>query len=57
MALLFAAQVANTSITGSVEQLLHAMHALEIKLGPDVLAKLNQIFPGPGAPAPEAYAW
>jgi aryl-alcohol dehydrogenase-like predicted oxidoreductase len=39
------------------EQLLHAMHALEIKLGADVLAKLDEIFPGPGGPAPEAYAW
>ncbi|MDH4112589.1 MAG: aldo/keto reductase [Actinomycetota bacterium] len=38
-------------------QLLHAMHALEIKLGSDVLAKLDEIFPGPGGPAPEAYAW
>ena len=39
------------------EQLLHAMHALEIRLGDDVLAKLDDIFPGPGGPAPEAYAW
>jgi aryl-alcohol dehydrogenase-like predicted oxidoreductase len=38
-------------------QLLHAMHALEIRLGDDVLAKLDEIFPGPGGPAPEAYAW
>jgi hypothetical protein len=33
------------------------MHALEIELGDDVLAKLDAIFPGPGGPAPEAYAW
>jgi aryl-alcohol dehydrogenase-like predicted oxidoreductase len=39
------------------EQLLHAMHSLEIRLGDDVLAKLDEIFPGPGGPAPEAYAW
>ncbi len=39
------------------EQLLHAMHALAIKLDRDVLAKLDEIFPGPGGPAPEAYAW
>ncbi|MET0800120.1 MAG: aldo/keto reductase [Actinomycetota bacterium] len=38
-------------------QLTDAMHALAIKLGDDVLAKLDEIFPGPGAPAPEAYAW
>jgi aryl-alcohol dehydrogenase-like predicted oxidoreductase len=39
------------------EQLLHAMHAIDIRLGDDVLAKLDGIFPGPGGPAPEAYAW
>jgi aryl-alcohol dehydrogenase-like predicted oxidoreductase len=39
------------------EQLLHAMHALDIKLDADVLSKLDEIFPGPGGPAPEAYAW
>jgi aryl-alcohol dehydrogenase-like predicted oxidoreductase len=39
------------------EQLFSAMHALEIKLDEGVLGKLDQIFPGPGAPAPEAYAW
>jgi aryl-alcohol dehydrogenase-like predicted oxidoreductase len=39
------------------EQLLGSMRALEIRLTPDVLAKLNEIFPGPGGPAPEAYAW
>ena len=39
------------------EQLLHAMHALDIKLDREVLAKLDEIFPGPGGPAPEAYAW
>jgi aryl-alcohol dehydrogenase-like predicted oxidoreductase len=38
-------------------QLTDAMHALSIKLGDDILAKLDEIFPGPGAPAPEAYAW
>jgi aryl-alcohol dehydrogenase-like predicted oxidoreductase len=38
-------------------QLSDAMHALDIKLDDDVLAKLDEIFPGPGGPAPEAYAW
>jgi hypothetical protein len=33
------------------------MRALEIRLAPDVLAKLDEIFPGPGGAAPEAYAW
>jgi aryl-alcohol dehydrogenase-like predicted oxidoreductase len=39
------------------DQLLGSMRALSIELSPDVLGKLDQIFPGPGAPAPEAYAW
>ena len=41
----------------TVEQLNASMRALEIQLAPDVLAKLDEIFPGPGGPAPEAYAW
>jgi hypothetical protein len=28
-----------------------------VKLTPEILAKLDEIFPGPGGPAPEAYAW
>ena len=39
------------------EQLLGSMRALEIKLSNEVLAKLDEIFPGPGGTAPEAYAW
>ena len=39
------------------EQLLGSMKALDITLDDDVLARLDQIFPGPGGPAPEAYAW
>lgn len=39
------------------EQLLGSLRALNIKLSADVLAKLDEIFPGPGGPAPEAYAW
>jgi aryl-alcohol dehydrogenase-like predicted oxidoreductase len=31
--------------------------ALEIALSDDVLKKLDELFPGPGGPAPEAYAW
>ena len=30
--------------------------ATKIRLTKDVLARLDEIFPGPG-PAPEAYAW
>ncbi len=39
------------------EQLLGSMKALDITLDNDVLARLDQVFPGPGGPAPEAYAW
>jgi aryl-alcohol dehydrogenase-like predicted oxidoreductase len=39
------------------EQLEGALHALEIMLNDDVLSRLNQIWPGPGGEAPEAYAW
>jgi len=31
--------------------------AIEIALDAAALAKLNELFPGPGGPAPEAYAW
>jgi aryl-alcohol dehydrogenase-like predicted oxidoreductase len=39
------------------EQLLGCMRALEVKLSDEVLTKLDEIFPGPGGTAPEAYAW
>ena len=39
------------------DQLLGSMRAMTIKLSDEVLGKLNEIFPGPGGPAPEAYAW
>jgi|SRR5918996_561924 aryl-alcohol dehydrogenase-like predicted oxidoreductase len=39
------------------EQLLGSFRALSITLEPDVLTQLDEIFPGPGGPAPEAYAW
>jgi aryl-alcohol dehydrogenase-like predicted oxidoreductase len=39
------------------EQLLGSMRALTIKLSDEVLGKLDEIFPGPGSAAPEAYAW
>jgi len=41
----------------TLEQLDDAMTALEKKLDDEALAKLDAIFPGPGGPAPEAYAW
>ncbi len=39
------------------EQLDGAMRALELKLDDAAAARLDEIFPGPGKPAPEAYAW
>mgnify|MGYP006297966523 CR=1 FL=1 len=41
----------------TVEQLDGAIRATEITLDDDTLAKLNEIFPGPGGEAPKAYAW
>ncbi|MEV6398034.1 aldo/keto reductase [Streptomyces sp. NPDC051907] len=38
------------------DQLESAMRALELELSEDVLASLDEIFPGPG-PSPEAFAW
>ena len=39
------------------EQLQSSLRALEIELDAAALARLDEIFPGPGGPAPEAYAW
>ena len=41
----------------TVDQLEGSLRALEVKLDPEVLARLDAIFPGPGGAAPEAYAW
>ena len=41
----------------TIDQLDGSMKALEIKLSTDALSKLNEIWPGPGGSAPEAYAW
>ncbi|MFI8963858.1 aldo/keto reductase [Streptomyces sp. NPDC053493] len=38
------------------EQLTGALRALDLELGEELLAGLDEIFPGPG-PAPEAFAW
>jgi len=39
------------------EQLDGSMRALEIELSAESLAALDEIWPGPGGEAPEAYAW
>jgi len=41
----------------TIEQLDDSLRALEINLSPETLAKLDEIFPGPGGPGPEAWAW
>jgi aryl-alcohol dehydrogenase-like predicted oxidoreductase len=38
-------------------QFTESLRALEVRLEPSVLEELDRIFPGPGGPAPEAYAW
>lgn len=40
----------------TAEQLQSALRAVELELGEDLLAGLDEIFPGPG-PSPEAFAW
>ena len=41
----------------TIEQLTGAARALELKLSEETLKKLDEIWPGPGGEAPEAYAW
>jgi aryl-alcohol dehydrogenase-like predicted oxidoreductase len=55
--------LANPTVTAPIvgprtmDHLTGALKALEITLDKSALAKLEEIFPGPGGPAPEAYAW
>ncbi|HVV15849.1 MAG TPA: aldo/keto reductase [Polyangia bacterium] len=55
--------LANPVVTGPIigprtrEQLEGGLRALDIQLDAKQLAKLDEIFPGPRKPAPEAYAW
>jgi aryl-alcohol dehydrogenase-like predicted oxidoreductase len=41
----------------NVEQLDDAVRTTEIRLSDEIRGNLDEIFPGPGAPAPEAWAW
>jgi aryl-alcohol dehydrogenase-like predicted oxidoreductase len=41
----------------TMSQLTEAAKALELILGDGTLKQLNEIWPGPGGEAPEAYAW
>ncbi len=55
--------LAQPGVTGPIigprtsEQLAGSMSALHVTLGEDVLSRIDEIFPGPGGAAPEAYAW
>jgi aryl-alcohol dehydrogenase-like predicted oxidoreductase len=41
----------------TLEQFEQSLRALEVELDDKALERLDQIWPGPGGPAPEAYAW
>ena len=41
----------------TIEQLESALRATEITLAEETLKRLDEVFPGPGGEAPEAYAW
>jgi aryl-alcohol dehydrogenase-like predicted oxidoreductase len=41
----------------TLDQLNGTTRALELSLSSETLKRLDEIFPGPGGPAPEAYAW
>ncbi len=41
----------------TIDQFAGALPALDITLDDEQLGKLNEIWPGPGGTAPEAYAW
>jgi aryl-alcohol dehydrogenase-like predicted oxidoreductase len=41
----------------TMEQLESGLAALDVRLEEKALARLDEIFPGPTGPAPEAYAW
>lgn len=55
--------LANPAVTAPIvgprtpEQLAQSLRALEIGLAPDVLERIDAIWPGPGGEAPECYAW
>ncbi len=59
LAWLLANPVVTAPIIGprTLEQFDGSLRALEIPMPAETLKKLDEIFPGPGGPAPEAYAW
>jgi aryl-alcohol dehydrogenase-like predicted oxidoreductase len=59
LAWLLANPVVTAPIIGprTLEQLDGSMGALQLTLDEGAMARLDEIWPGPGGPAPEAYAW
>jgi aryl-alcohol dehydrogenase-like predicted oxidoreductase len=59
LAWLLANPIVTAPIIGprTVGQLTGSLRALKIKLSKAEMAKLDEIWPGPGGEAPEAYAW
>ncbi len=59
LAWLLANPVVTAPIIGprTLEQLTSSLRALDIKLNKAAMEKLDEIWPGPGGEAPEAYAW
>ncbi|WP_036703529.1 aldo/keto reductase, partial [Paenibacillus graminis] len=55
--------LANPAVTAPIigprtlEQFESALRSLEVLLDESVLKRLDEIFPGPGGAAPQAYAW
>jgi aryl-alcohol dehydrogenase-like predicted oxidoreductase len=55
--------LANPTVTAPIigprtlKQLEGSMRALDLTLDEDTMARLDEIWPGPGGAAPEAYAW
>jgi aryl-alcohol dehydrogenase-like predicted oxidoreductase len=41
----------------TMDQYVGSLHVLDIKLSAEQLKQLDDIWPGPGGPAPEAFAW
>jgi aryl-alcohol dehydrogenase-like predicted oxidoreductase len=41
----------------TLSQLEESLRAVELSLDEEVLVRLDDLFPGPGGRAPEAYAW
>ncbi|HUT23276.1 MAG TPA: aldo/keto reductase [Sumerlaeia bacterium] len=59
LAWLLANPAVNSAIIGprTAEQVRNCLGAVELTLDASSMARLDEIFPGPGGQAPEAYAW